>query len=360
MSFGKSTNINVEFNGKTIEQVSSYKYLGNIIGSVTSARGDIFRDNYEYLYNQGQKAIFAMKSKLRHMGPLPPRVMFYLFDSLVKPILLYGSDIWGHNCKAQQTMDKLFHWFLRCILHVKSTTSNIIVEGESGQMPPSVYAQINVMCYLERMQSMKSNSIAKQVYNELHRLHECGHITWVTRAYELAENYKIKIGNDENFETFKQNCKLVITNCYEKYPKIRTYNLHKIDFGLEPYLDHVHDIRFRKAITKLRASSHTLEIERGRYTNPKTPIHNRLCTVCLEVEDEIHFVVHCSLFNVLRNVFFSKVILFFPEFKYLDDKGKYVFLMSTRNEQLMAWFGKYIHELFLVRAEHLLRLNPNT
>ena len=93
MAFGKCDVIKVHFNGKII----NYKYLGNIVTSVSTAQGDIFRDSYDYLFSQAQKAVFTMKNKLRLLGSLPPRLMFYLFDSLVRPILLYESDIWGHS-----------------------------------------------------------------------------------------------------------------------------------------------------------------------------------------------------------------------------------------------------------------------
>ena len=60
---------------------------------------------------------------------------------------------------------------------------------------------------------------------------------------------------------------------------------------MEKYLDMVTDKRYRTAITRLRTSSHTLEIERGRYTIPRTPAADRLCCVCKVVEDEEHFLV---------------------------------------------------------------------
>ena len=260
MAFGKCDVIKVHFNGKIIEQVTKYKYLGNIITSVSTAQGDIFRDNYDYLFSQAQKAVFTMKNKLRHLGSLPPRLMFYLFDSLVRPILLYGSDVWGHSCKSSKTIDKMFHWFIRCALKVKSTTSNVIVVGESGQIPPSVYSHINVLCYLERLQHLKPDMLVKQVYLDLLRLHNCGHNTWVTSVFELAQGYNLAIGIDD-YDRFKKNCRLVLTNCFkinwlsevrndEKHPIIRTYSLHKREFCLEPYLDAVKDARYRCALTK--------------------------------------------------------------------------------------------------------------
>ena len=44
---------------------------------------------------------------------------------------------------------------------------------------------------------------------------------------------------------------------------LRMYNVLKRRFGTEPYLRSVKDIKYRGAISKLRVSSHALEIERA-------------------------------------------------------------------------------------------------
>ena len=49
----------------------------------------------------------------------------------------------------------------------------------------------------------------------------------------------------------------------------------------------------RRAITKLRISSHRLKIETGRYL--KLEVNKRLCNKCdlNKIEDEIHFLLEC-------------------------------------------------------------------
>ena len=56
------------------------------------------------------------------------------------------SDTGGAN------IDKVFFCYMRCVLHVKSTTNNIILVGECGQIPPSVSTHITAICYLNRLQ----------------------------------------------------------------------------------------------------------------------------------------------------------------------------------------------------------------
>ena len=61
-----------------------------------------------------------------------------LFDSMVVPIILYGSEIWGvYNCKD---VDKLHIRFCKSILGVKQQTPNYAVFGELGRVPLSVKA----------------------------------------------------------------------------------------------------------------------------------------------------------------------------------------------------------------------------
>ena len=90
-------------------------------------------------------------------------------------------------------------------------------------------------------------------------------------------------------------------------PKLRMYRTIKSVFGREPYIDLVNDARYRIAITKIRTSSHPLEIERGRHTNPETPIQLRVCLLCKEVEDEKHFVLSSKKYAIERLELIQKI-----------------------------------------------------
>ena len=193
--------------------METYKYLGSILTTVQSHKGDIFCKNYDYLSGQSCKAMFSIKKRLKSVGQLPPRIQIHLFENLVRPILLYGSDVWGVNVSTNTPIDKLFFYYMRCVLHVKATTSNVIVIGESGQMPPSVYCHMNALCYLKRLHDLPDTKIVKQVYNELNRLHQCGVKTWVTKACELANNTRSMF--PLIFKIEKKYCKMTVSNCYK-------------------------------------------------------------------------------------------------------------------------------------------------
>ena len=318
----------------------------------------MFSMNYQYLCDQARKATFGLKSKLNKIGKLPPNVMLYLFDSVIKPVLTYGSDVWGVNKSGQSEVDKVFLHFARCTLKVKATTSNVIVYGETGHMPPSVSCITSALMYANRFHHMESNKIAKQVYVELCHLHDLGFQNWVSKMCKLAKYYSIDIEMDQ--ANFKKTCKAAVVNHFKsqwaidvtdlkKNPILRTYSLVKRDFKLEPYLHLVKKAKYRSAITQLRASSHTLEIERGRHTRPKTAEENRLCATCNMVEDEEHFVTACNVNCIERANLYQKVTYRHPVFQEMTSREKFIFLFTNECPQILSWLGKFINESFIIR-----------
>ena len=111
--------VNLTFNKKDIEQVNQYKCLGVIVRPISRNNEDIFACNYPYLCDQGRKALFGVLHRLRSITPIPPRVQFKLFDAVIKPILMYGSDVWGHNKSGTSMIDKVMLRFSRCVLNTK-------------------------------------------------------------------------------------------------------------------------------------------------------------------------------------------------------------------------------------------------
>ena len=132
---------------------------------------------------------------------------------------------------------------------------------------------------------------------------------------------------------------------------LRTYRLFKCSFGPESYSFNVKDQRYRTAITKFRASSHILEIERGRYSKPMVPSHLRMCKKCNMVEDEEHFVTKCVININERSQLLAKVRCIFPGIELLNTRQIFVFLMCSVDKQIQKCFGIFIHQSFIIRNE---------
>ena len=80
----------------------------------------------------------------------------------------------------------------------------------------------------------------------------------------------------------------------------------KTTHNAESYLN-IDNIKNRRAITRLRTSSHCLEIESGRWN--EIPRLKRICKNCVlnKVEDEKHFMFECHMYNNERREFVKAI-----------------------------------------------------
>ncbi len=69
----------------------------------------------------------------------------------------------------------------------------------------------------------------------------------------------------------------------------------------------IKEVTLRSALTRLRISVHNLAIERGRHERPPIPAEERMCTACdsQPVEDEFHFLLHCTKYSDDRRTMFE-------------------------------------------------------
>ena len=73
---------------------------------------------------------------------MPVKIVFELFDTLIKPILLYACEIWGN--KMGKNIEKMHINFIRTVLSVKPSTNTFLLYAETGRFPRcvAVYKQI--------------------------------------------------------------------------------------------------------------------------------------------------------------------------------------------------------------------------
>ena len=77
---------------------------------------------------------------------LPTDLQIELFDKLVKPILLYGSEVWGFG--IFDVLERTVLKFLKFILNMKSSTPNFMVYGQTGFFPINIDIHCRVIAYL--------------------------------------------------------------------------------------------------------------------------------------------------------------------------------------------------------------------
>ena len=130
--------------------------------------------------------------------------------------------------------------------------------------------------------------------------------------------------------------------------KLKTYKQVKKIYKFEHYLKLIVNYKIRRAITKLRISSHNLPIEQGRYN--RIPHNERICKLCnkSKIGDEKHYIMDCSNSKIseYRQKFFHKNS--FPEFDKLSQECKYIYLLIASDTKLIIQFSNYVYSIFNV------------
>ena len=86
----------------------------------------------------------------------------------------------------------------------------------------------------------------------------------------------------------------------QDHNKLRLYKKFKGSFKEEPYLSLVLNRNQRCKLSRMRISTHHLQIEKGRWTGE--PVEARLCKYCIfsgsnpSIDNEVHFALKCPTF----------------------------------------------------------------
>ena len=97
-----------------------------------------------------------------------------------------------------------------------------------------------------------------------------------------------------------------------------------------------------------------LEIENGRFAIPKTPENLRISYHCTlnSVEDEMHFLFHCTFYDDLRNFLFDKVIERNGLFAKFDDHDKVLFLFNNADPHISRLPAAFVFRAMEKRNKH--------
>ena len=241
------------------------------------------------------------------------------------------------------------------ILGVQKNTTNIGVLLELGRVPLETYAIKAAIQNWERIKSKHVNAHLKTSYENAIE----DNLPWISNIKDILDKngmtcFHINTYNDKSpfvhkkiFRTisdiFHQEAFSTIT---KEKSKLRTYGILKREIGIEKYLYEIKNSSIRQSVTKLRLSNHCLNIETGRHRN--LPKQLRFCPFCPNsIESEVHFLIECNTYNVLRKEIQREVVQNKPNFEYYTPTEKFELLLSEENVHSTS---KFIHNCFEIRS----------
>jgi len=359
------SNLKFHILNEDIEIVSSYCYLGVVLTT-----GCNFTTALKTLQKKALRALFSIKTTL---GETNPSISVYckLFDACVVPILTYGAEVWGKiGLNDKSPIEQVHLKFCKSLLGVRKNSSNLATRAELGRYPLWIEVYTRLYSYYKRLvKEVPRNSLQFEAFLVQQDLHSRNIPCWFSNVSKILEESGfayLLINSDRNtsFAQSEVNQRLkdnFVQNFYSEMNspgmkenqgnKLRTYRKFKLTYEREKYLE-ITNFSYRRAMTKLRISDHPLQIEAGRYT--RTPPDDRICMFCNKnvrcIENEMHFVLECSLYNDMRN---SLVNVKRVKEKYTNitkvDMFKY--LMSSTNYDILEELCKFVYSCFKRRDE---------
>ena len=92
--------------------------------------------------------------------------MFDLFDTLVKPIVLINSKIWGININKE--LEQFHLSFMKIMLGVKKSTNNCLIYAETWRYPLYIYIciYIRIVKYWLKISTASEHRYIYIIYNK--------------------------------------------------------------------------------------------------------------------------------------------------------------------------------------------------
>ena len=300
------------YEGNKLEVVNKFKYLGHTITTKLSTE-----EACEENSRKAKGKIMDIFKTMWTLGNLDTNIFFQLYDCQIKPMLLYGSQVWGGFCS--ETIESAHLFALKRLLSVSNKTPNTFIYGETGRYPMNIDAEISTIKYWYKISKLPITRLPKQVltllYKTLDQMDKLNKRNWLTNVRDCL----IRNGYSETWETGKiENETIFFRNIKERMmtsflqnwktklyssERFATYRIFKNDFGLELYIDDITIKKFRNSLVRFRLGINELRVnKRFQHNN----LVDKSCPLCeYELEDEIHFLFVCEGYRHFRSKYLS-------------------------------------------------------
>ena len=380
----KITKHNFFVGNQPLEVVEEYQYLG-----IKLKPSGSFKFAVSELFDKANRAWFAISNVLYQHKKIAVKKALQLFDSLIRPIILYAVELWlpfimpKKGLENESCLFKFWENFQpkvlnqkigRLVLSVHRKCSRLAVLGELGRFPVLIPAIKLCLKYQYQIGLRDTNSLVFKALKDMKNNPEID--SWFSRVEKIKSALKIpklygkpeKVGSvlDKTLKGKFERFLLDEINVIKKnndgldHNKLRLYKTFKGCFKEEPYIKNILNRNQRMWLSRYRTSAHNLRIESGRYSSPITPLSQRVCFYCNngEIDNEQHAILQCNTFKLKRQCFLARVAALHPDFISLTKEQQLVTILSPASTELAKCVSKYLGILSKTRSEIDNGLDP--
>jgi Reverse transcriptase (RNA-dependent DNA polymerase) len=329
------------YDGVALEVKTGFPYLGMYYDDTDSIRHAL-----QHNMEKGRKAMYAMIRRCNELEMHNVRIMCHLFDSLVKPIIDYGCEVWGpmflthgltcdtsKKTDIQGQVEQVQVEFLRHVLGVHKGTPTVCMMHELARVPMSTSWLKQCLRFWNKVVARSGNDLVRMAMVESCDLARDGHQTWAALLDQCLGTVGIghillrrdglhavpvKLTVSRCLQGWKHTCMAAVPAVLPGVDNAVRSASERDHAGFKlltywrwfaPDQDtarrdrwwfHLTDKACIHALAQFRLGSHWLQIERGRYMG--TPRNQRICACGHDREDEMHFLV-CRHYAAVRRRF---------------------------------------------------------
>ena len=313
----KTSKLSFHYGNKSLEIVDTYTYLG-----VNMHRNRRFTTGIKTLCDNALKAMFALLKKIRNLH-IPLDTSLALFDTLVVPILSYGSEVWAYE--NLDLVERVHLKFLKFLAGLRNSTPAFMVYGELGRMPLYIKIHKRAVAFWHKL----------HIHNDVIKLSQMLYkfivldtrvngnaYPWLSFINRLFNNLGLSyiLQNPSGYSTpwLVAKVEQILSDQFSQKwredilasPKGIYYQHFKQSLKFEPYLLLPRTIS--QTLLKFRTSNHNLPIETGRWSG--IPREDRLCPLCNSpaIADEFHYLFKCPALSEDRIILLSNEYFNWP------------------------------------------------
>ena len=190
-----------------------------------------FTEHISNIVDKAQKCLYALLAKNREWKGFKPKLLWYLLDHTISPILSYGCEIWVNQ--DWDIIEKLGLFICKFSLGVKASTPTDSVYVELGRYPLKILRHIKMIKFALRVWNLENSRYVNKALKVLIADDIRGHFNWVSQIINLMKTYdltsadlSLNLVKNKIIENFNGTLLDRIKNC-GLGKKLRTYNTFK-------------------------------------------------------------------------------------------------------------------------------------
>ena len=379
--------------GVAVPRASEFKYLGLVLHETEGLSAAVAA-----LQASGNRALWGMRARCKAAQIDSMFLQCQLFDTLVMPILCYGCAVWGpqllHNASTPSALlrvrpQRVQFDFLRCIAGgVRTSTPIQLLLREFGVIPLVQFWLLAAVKLWNKAGSMDQSDLLPCVMRENVQLSARtgrGAGLWHAQLAKVLERIGVPVdwgqpGPDwqppvvpepevlvswrawlhQPWQELPASPRLADSQCvyfctYAAYFAV-PQPVSRPGRGTRPWVKVPDVVMYSggipaahiRSLMRLRLGAHDLRVCTGRWE--RLPRDQRLCQRCQQgvVEDELHMVFECSLYQHLRaHQRFAPLFAAVPATLPQDER------MAAFMRQELRRVAAFVHACWLVRVDRL-------